>query len=46
MTQRTWHAMYTARAAVTDRVTDIANNGNNSQHLMHSMQPKNYVTVT
>jgi len=43
MTPRTRHAAYGARAAadlsrVTDRQTD-ANIGNNSQHLMHSMQP-------
>jgi len=36
-----------ARAAelsrVTDRLTDTAIIGNNSLHLMHSMQPKNLV---
>jgi len=46
MTLRTRHATYTARAAadlsrVTDWQTDTANIGNNSQHLMNSMQPKN-----
>jgi len=45
------HVAYTARAAadlsrVTDRLrlTDTANIGENSQHLMHSMQSKNYAT--
>jgi len=41
MTLRKWHAAYTACAAadlshMTDRLTDTANIGNNSQHLMHS----------
>jgi len=45
MTPHTQHTAYTARAAaelshVTDRLTDTANIGKNSQHLMHSMQPK------
>jgi len=49
MTPRTRHAAYTARAAadlsrVTDWQTDTANIGNNSQHLMHSMQPKKLET--
>jgi len=44
MTPHTQHVVYTARAAtdlsrVTDRQTDTANIGKNSQHLMHSMQP-------
>jgi len=43
---------YTARAAdlirrVTDRLTDLGTDtvviGNNSLHLMHSMQPNNYL---
>jgi len=46
MTPHTRHAAYTARAAadlsrVTDRLTDTANIGKNSQHLMHSMQDNN-----
>jgi len=53
MTPRTRHAVYTARAAAdlsrvtdrrTDRLTDTANIGNNSQHLMHSMQPNKIVS--
>jgi len=45
MTPHTQHAAYTTRAAadlsrVTDTLTDTANIGKNSQHLMHSMQPK------
>jgi len=44
MTPRTRNAAHAARAAadlshVTDRRTDTANIGKNSQHLMHSMQP-------
>jgi len=45
MTLCTRHVVYTAHAAadlsrVTDRQTDTMNTDNNSQHLMHSMQPK------
>jgi len=50
MTPRIRHAAHTARAAadlsrVTDRLTATANIGNNSQHIMHSMQPKTAVYV-
>jgi len=50
MTPQTRHAAYTARAAadlslVTDKLTDTANIGKNSQHIMHSMQPKNTLVV-
>jgi len=38
MTPRTRHVAYTA--ADLSRVTDTADIGNSSQHLMHSMQPK------
>jgi len=55
MTPHTRHAAYTARAAadlggatdrLTDRQTDPANIGRNSEHLMHSMQPKNMNSLT
>jgi len=40
MTPRTRHAEYTTRAAADlSRVTDTANIGKNSKHLMHSLQP-------
>jgi len=49
MTPYTWHAVYTACAAddlshVTDGQTDTVDIGKNGQHLMHSLQPKNYIT--
>jgi len=42
----TQHSVYTAHASVDlsrvmDRLTDTANIGNSSLHLMHSMQPEN-----
>jgi len=48
MTLGTRDVAYTAStttdlSSVTDRLTDTANIGKNSQHLMHSMQPKNQV---
>jgi len=45
------HTAYTACAAtdlsrMTDILTDTANIGKNSQHLMHSMQPKTRSCIT
>jgi len=51
MTPHTQHSAYTTLAAadlsrVTDRQTDTANIGKNSQHLMHSTQPNNCRSVS
>jgi len=50
MTPHTWHTAYITRSVPnqavwhTDWLTDTVNISKNSQHVMHSMQPKNSIT--